>query len=150
MKQKELNMKKIYLHVVKFEVEHIEEASSKIIENEILEVTNEYVLLKDKTKYSRSFEDKKYILDLDEVSENIPAWENSYVEVYSYCDSSDAFCVQQGFIYDDENDDAELIKSKAEIVKNNCTKLFLYYADRQIKAIKKAKNIVKNCPYRVK
>lgn len=143
-------MKKLYLHVVKFEIEHIEEASSKIIENEILETTNEYVLLKDKTKQNRSFQNKKYILDLDEVSEDIPAWEKAYVEYYSDCDYSDAFCVQQGFIYDDENDDAELIKSKAEIVKNNCTKLFLYYADQQIKAIKEAKEIVKNCPYRVK
>ena len=143
-------MKKLYLHVVKFEIEHIEEASSKIIEKEILEVTNEYVQLKDKTKYSRSFEDKKYILDLDEVSEDIPAWENPYVEYYSDCDYSDAFCVQQGFIYDDENDDAELIKSKAEIVKNNCTKLFLYYADQRIKSIKETKRIVVNCPYRVK
>ena len=143
-------MKKLYLHVVKFEMDYLEDASSKIIEDEILEVTNEYVLLKDKTKQNRSFNGKKYILDLDEVSENIPAWEKAYVEEYSYCDFSDAFCVKQGFIYDDENDDAELIKSKAEIVKNNCTKLFLYYADQQIKAIKKAKNIVKNCPYRVK
>ena len=143
-------MKKLYMHVVKFELDAIEEASSKIIENEILEVTNEYVQLKDKTKYSRSFEDKKYILDLDEVSADIPAWENFYAEYYSDCDYSDAFCVQQGFIYDDENDDAELIKSKAEIIKNNCTKLFLYYADQQIKKIEKAKNIVKNCPYRVK
>ena len=146
-------MKKLYLHVVKFEVEHIEEASSKIIENEILEVTNEYVQLVDKidkTKYCRSVEGKKYILNLDEVSEDIPAWEKFYIEYYDDHDASDAFIVQQGFIYDDENDDAELIKSKAEIVKNNYTKLFLYYADEQIKAIKKAKEIVKNCPYHVK
>lgn len=142
-------MKKLYLHVVKFEVESIEEASSKIMEYEIFEVTNEYVLLIDKTKYSRSFEDKKYILDLDEVSKDIPAWEKFYIE-YDDCESSDAFIVQQGFIYDDEKDDVELIKSKAEIVKNNCTKLFLDYADKQIKAIKKAKEIVTNCPYRVK
>ena len=143
-------MKKLYLHVVKFELNFLEEASSKIIENEILEVTNEYVQLIDKTKYRRSFEDKKYILDLDEVSEDIPAWEKFYIEYYSDDDASDAFIVQQGFIYDDEKDDAELIKSKAEIIKNNCTKLFLYYADVQIKLLKKAKEIVKNCPYRVK
>lgn len=143
-------MKKLYLHVVKFELESIEAASSKIIETEILEVTNEYVQVKERTKYSRSFEDKKYILDLDEVSEDIPAWEEFYTEYYNEYDSSDAFIVQQGFIYDDEKDDAELIKSKAEIVKNNCTKLFLYYADQRIKSIKETKRIVVNCPYRVK
>ena len=138
------------MHVVKFELDAIEEASSKIIEKEILEVTNEYVLLKDKTKYSRSFENKKFVLELDKISEDIPALEQFYIEYYGEYDSSDAYIVQQGFIYDDEKDDAELIKSKAEIVKNNCTKLFLDCADQQIKAIKKAKNIVKNCPYRVK
>jgi hypothetical protein len=73
-------MKKLYLHVVKFEIEDIEAASSKIIEKEVIEVTDEYVLLKDKTKQNRSFEDKKYILDLDEVSKNIPAWEKFYTE----------------------------------------------------------------------
>jgi hypothetical protein len=143
-------MKKLYMHVVKFELDAIEAASSKIIEKEIIEVTNEYVLLKDKTKYSRSFENKKFVLELDEISEDIPALEQFYIEYYGEYDSYDAYIVQQGFIYDDEKDDAELIKSKAEIVKNNCTKLFLDYADQQIKAIKKAKNIVKNCPYRVK
>ena len=143
-------MKKLYLHVVKFEMDFLEDVSSEIIEKELIEVTNEYALLKDKTKQNRSFNGKKYILDLEEVSEDIPALEVAYVEEYSECDYSDAFCVKQGFIYDDEKDDAELIKSKAEIVKNNCTKLFLNYADEEIKAIKKAKKRVKNCPYRAK
>lgn len=146
-------MKKLYLYVVKFEVESIEEASSKLIEREVIEATNEYVKVNENTKYSptydRTKENKKYILDLDEVSEDIPAWEKFYIEYYN-CEASDAFIVQQGFIYDDEKDDAELIKLKAKIVKNNCTKLFLYYADEQIKSIKKAKEIVQNCPYRVK
>ena len=143
-------MKKLYLHVVKFEMDYLEDVRSEIIEKELIEVTNEYALLKNKTKQNRSFNGKKYILDLDEVSENIPALEVAYVEYYNDYESSDAFCVKQGFIYDDEKDDAELIKSKAEIIKNNCTKLFLDCADEEIKAIKKAKNRVKNCPYHVK
>ena len=143
-------MKKLYLHVVKFEMDYLEDVRSEIIEKELIEVINEYALLKNKTKQNRSFNGKKYILDLDEVSENIPALEVAYVEYYNDYESSDAFCVKQGFIYDDEKDDAELIKSKAEIIKNNCTKLFLDCADEEIKAIKKAKNRVKNCPYHVK
>ncbi len=143
-------MKKLYLHVVKFEMNFLEEVRSEIVEKEILEVTNEYVQFTDKTKQNRSFENKKYILNLDEVSEDIPALEVAYVEEYSYCDSSDAFRVKQGFIYDDEKDEAELIKSKAEIIKNNCTKLYLHYADEEIEAIKKAKKRVTKCPYCVK
>ena len=143
-------MKKLYLHVVKFEMDFLEDVSSEIIEKELIEVTNEYALLKDKTKQNYSFQNKKYIFNLDEVSENIPALEVAYIEYYNDYDSTDAFCVKQGFIYDDEKDDAELIKSKAEIIKNNCTKLFLNYADEEIKAIKKAKKRVKNCPYRAK
>ncbi len=148
-------MKKLYLHVVKFELDSLEAASSKIIENEILEVTNEYVQVIDKRKYSRSFDGKKYILNLDEVSADIPAWEQFYIKYYNEYDSddaydsTDAYIVQQGFIYDDEKDDAELIKSKAEIIKNNCTKLFVHYVDEQIKSLKKIKEIVKNRPYRV-